>query len=518
MGNGVRIVGVDDSGIRLQAGEDVVLDAMFSGRRIWSFWTRRDTGQEGEALLAPWPPPLRRFLNGSTRLSIVEHVTGDVVFDDEVTLGSGTGRIEVVDAQGRELGFDKSNRLTKTFGTRDDAQVTPLLDAIEEVLSALRRLGIEPFLAYGTLLGAVRESGFIGHDSDIDLGYVSSHEHPVDVIRESYRLQRELRELGYEVDRYSGAAFKVHVRDADGVVWGLDVFGGFFLDQHLYLMGEIGTPFRREWISPLGTCTLVGRTLPAPARADKLLEATYGPSWRVPDPAFRFATPVSTSRRLNGWFRGARTHRAAWDRQFSGRHQTLPRRMPSPLARFVVDNEGLPDRLVDLGAGRGADALWFARQGVSTLALDHARGADTAARRTAEEEGLDYRSGWVNLHELRSVLAQGAQVAHWGEGVTVLCNHVLDATDRRGLAAAVRFARMALSRGGRLYADFLTAPEGTGRGPRDTDLLQPLPAQGVVGAFRRAGADIVLNTQTRQTLRSGQPERGVTRVVAQWRT
>jgi hypothetical protein len=518
VGNRVRVLGVDDSGIRLETDEDVVLDAMFAGRRIWSFWSMRDTERERDELLAAWPPPLRRFLDGTTQLSVVEHVTGRVVFDDQVTLGSGTGRIEVVDDQGRELGIDKSNRLTKTFATRDHAQVAPLLDAIEQVLGALRKLGIEPFLAYGTLLGAVREGSFIGHDSDIDLGYVSRHEHPVDVIRESYRLQRGLRELGYEVDRYSAAAFKVLVPDDDGILWGLDVFGGFFLDQQLYLMGEIGTPFRREWIFPLGTCTLAGRTLPAPARPDKLLEATYGPSWRVPDPAFQFLTPDSTTRRLNGWFRGGRTHRAAWDRQFSGRHETLPRLRPSPLARFIVAEQGLPERLVDLGAGRGADALWFARQGVPTLALDHARGVDTAVRRVAAEEGLDYRSGWVNLHELRSAMAQGASVAHWGEGVTVLCNHVLDATDRRGLNTAVRFARMALSRGGRLYADFVAAPDGSGRGERGNDLLQPLPAQGVAGAFRRAGADIVLNTQTRQAPRGGQPGRAVTRVVAQWRT
>ena len=95
-----------------------------------------------------------------------------------------------------QLGIDKSNRLAKTFDTRDDEQVTPLLDAMELVLRALQDGGVEPFLAYGTLLGAVREGGFIGHDSDIDLGYVSRHPHPVDVVRESFRLQRELRREG----------------------------------------------------------------------------------------------------------------------------------------------------------------------------------------------------------------------------------------------------------------------------------------------------------------------------------
>ena len=120
-----------------------------------------------------------------------------------------------------------------------------------------------------------------------------------------------------------------------------------------------------------------------------------------------------------------------------------------------MEQEGLPARVVDLGSGRGADALWFARQGVPTLALDHSRRADNAVRRVAEEEGLDYESGWVNLHEPRSVVAQAARVAHLGGPPTVIANHLVDATDRRGLASFVRFSRLALSGGGRVYADFV---------------------------------------------------------------
>jgi hypothetical protein len=336
------------------------------------------------------------------------------------------------------------------------------------------------------------------------------------VIRESFRLQRELNARGFTVDRYSAAAFKVNVTDADGSGWGLDVFGGYFLDGRLYLMGEIGTPYDESWIRPLTTSTLAGRTFPVPARPGKLLEATYGPSWKVPDPAFHFATPRTTYRRLNGWFRGTRTHRADWDRQFSGKREVLPEPGPSQLAQFVMEQEGVPHRVADVGAGRGTDALWFARQGVPTLALDHSRGADNAASRAAAEEGLDYESGWLNLHEIRSVMAQGARVAHLGGPPTVVSNHLIDATDRRGLAAFLRFSRMALSGGGRLYADFLAA-DGPNRGRRGRDLLQPVPVKGVSAALRRAGADMVLNTQTHESPVDGQAGRPVARLVAEWR-
>jgi len=134
----------------------------------------------------------------------------------------------------------------------------------------------------------------------------------------------------------------------------------------------------------------------------------------------------------------------------------------------------------------------------------------------AEEEGLDYEYSWVNLHEPRSVVAQGIRVAHLGGPPTVLANHLVDATDRRGLDSFVRFARLALSGGGRVYADFVSAPAATGRGSRGRDLLQPVPVEGVVDALRGTGAVIVhSDVREGQDDESGRP---VARVVAQWRT
>ena len=58
---------------------------------------------------------------------------------------------------------------------------------------------VEAFLNFGALLGAIREGGMLGHDSDIDLAYVSPHTSPADVILESYGIERGLRALGWPV-------------------------------------------------------------------------------------------------------------------------------------------------------------------------------------------------------------------------------------------------------------------------------------------------------------------------------
>lgn len=457
----VRVSGVrvDDEGVHAKASGEVVLDVLFDGRRIWSFHLPRDGREEGGGYVVPWPPALRRFLNGHTRLTVAEHVEQRVVHEEEVRLGEGEERIAVVNEQGMPLGVDKSLRLAQTFDTRSAEHVAPLLDSIEEVLGALRSAGVEPFPAYGTLLGAVRGGKLIGHDSDADLGYVSRHTHPVDVVRESFALQRALADMGYAISRYSGGAFKVDVREADGSVRGLDVFGGFLRDGYLYLMGEIRCPFREEWIYPLGTTTLEGRELPAPADTDRFLTATYGEGWRVPDPAYHFETPESTHRRLNGWFRGTRIRRAEWDRTYTAARHTGVDLEPSTFPAWVRrEHGGLPERVVDLGCGRAADTLWFAREGSSVVGLDYSpRGSEEAAR-VAEAEGLPLELRYLNLLELRSVLAEGALEARRPGPKAVIARHLADATNVVGRQNLWRLAGMMLRGqppGGRLYLEFL---------------------------------------------------------------
>ena len=136
------------------------------------------------------------------------------------------------------------------------------------------------------------------------------------------------------------------------MVRGLDVFGGFFMDGNLHLMGEIREPFEESWIHPLGTTTLEGRTFPAPADPDRVLAAMYGASWRVPDPAFHFDPPATTVRRLNGWFRGLRVGRAKWDRVYSRKQQPLAAE-PSPFVAWAAEREPQAASYVDLGCGRG---------------------------------------------------------------------------------------------------------------------------------------------------------------------
>jgi len=482
----VTDLAVDDRGLSFTATDDVPANVLFDGQRVFSLWLKRDTTGEDERRHYAWPPALRRFLDGSVEVALADPVDDTVWLSTSARLGGGEGPISVRDRDGNPLALDKSLRLTRLFGDRDPDQMLPLLDTIEVVLGALEEAGVEPFVAYGTLLGAVRDQDFIGHDSDADLGYVSRFEHPVDVIRESFQLQRRLREMGFPVHRYSGLGLKVVAREADGSPRGLDVFGGFMRDDMLYLMGEVGHPFRREWLYPRSPVVLAGREFPAPAQPDHLLEAMYGPTWRTPDPAYQFTTPRGTQRRLSGWFRGTRVGiDERWAKKRDG--TTAPsRRAPSSFVRWVGRREGGTATFVDVGCGEGADALWLSRTGARVVGLDFFGPDLRRAQGRAERKGLQTEFAWVNLHELRSVLSVGAWLAREEGPRVVLAHHVVDAVDRTGLAHLLRLARTITRDSGRCYLQFQTVATDHSRQAG----LRAVPAERVVEAVQARGGRV----------------------------
>ncbi len=496
----VRTLRADEDGLYFELADphaDEVVDVLFDGRRVWSFWTVRDTEPSSGGLRrAPWPAALGRFLDGSTTLSLVDHVSAAELATEEITLGSGSGRIAVVDKGGRPLGLDKSLKLSRLFDSRDAEQLAPLLDSIETVLEALREAGVEPFLAYGSLLGAVREGGLIGHDSDADLGYVSRFSEPADAVLESFRLQRRLVEMGYWVVRYSGMAFRVNVREADGALRGLDVFAGVLRDGMLYLMGEVGAPFRPEWVRPLSEVSLEGRTYPAPAAPERLLEAMYGPHWRTPDPAFKFETSEATVRRLDGWFRGTRGGRALqWDKAAP---QALRQGLgPSRFLRWARRHERAQGRevgtYVDLGCGAGVDVFSTARQGVPSWGLDFRPSHFKVVANRARRKELPATYRWTNFNELRSVLPTGAEIARTTGPRLVTARHLVDALDSSGRDLLLRFAEMVTRDDGRLYLQVLRATEAElASGPvAGEDNLTPVDVEGLVAEIEARGGQVL---------------------------
>lgn len=147
-----------------------------------------------------------------------------------------------------------------------------LIDAV----ALLEALGLRPFLVDGTLLGAVREGGFIAHDKDVDIGLMADEWVP--------GIDTALTKAGF-------AVWKVYGERGRGLQYSFTRHG-IKLDIFFYYRGESelfhaawlkGDPIRYGYptfeLSPL---MFLGRQFMAPADPEQFLRTKYGQDWRRP--------------------------------------------------------------------------------------------------------------------------------------------------------------------------------------------------------------------------------------------
>jgi len=91
-------------------------------------------------------------------------------------------------------------------------------------------------------------------------------------------------------------------------------------------------------------------------------------------------------------YRGDPAARVEWDRRYAERKQLWS---GQPNGALVADSAGLtPGRVLDVGCGEGADAVWLARGGWDVTALDVSGLALERAARHARDAGVSIR--WVH--------------------------------------------------------------------------------------------------------------------------
>lgn len=495
---------------------DATYDVLLNGGHVWSLQPGRDARRRGQALAAPWPKALHRYLSGRATVAFRDHVSGRVLATGEHAFGGVTDReVAVVDRSGGRLILDKYDRLIRPLAAEGQDTIDHLMDQVEALLTTLNdRAGVPAFVSYGTLLGAVRNGRLIGHDNDIDLTYVSLEPTPVDVLREAYRVERTLKADGWTLRRGSGARLNVRLRQPDGSLRFVDVFTAHWVDGILYTPQDTGFELPHDAILPLTTVELLGRQVPAPADYERLLAATYGPGWRQPDPSFKYETPRWLSRRIGGWFGGLRAHRKQWD-EFYGREGRSLTREPSPFAIWVQEHHPSTRPLVDVGAGNCRDAIWFARHGRSVTALDFCLGVlDRAVRRLGPDDPPLQTLG-INLYDTRDVLALGTILAGAAEPTDLYCRFTLDAVEEVGRDNVLRLASMSLRRGGHLYLEFRT-PRDRHRPHHFARSRHYLSPRSVVRAIEQRGGTVVHRTSGTGLAPFEDEDPYVCRIVASW--
>jgi SAM-dependent methyltransferase len=452
-----RVLRVDGDGLHLTGHLDEALDVRFGPDRVWSFTTRGEGTPALRGVLVRWPARLRPLLDGVADVTVVRHGTEDALFADSVRFGTRTEPLLLRDDAGNPLSIDKTGRLQRSFERMADDSRRELVQAARRLTDALvDRLGVSAYLSYGCLLGAARTGHMIGHDSDIDLAFLSRHDHPFDIIRESRAAERGVRELGWKVVRLSAANFKVWVPLPNGKRAGVDVFGSFYVGDMFHLTGNLRGPLPRDALLPFGTIELEGVPFPAPADVERFLTFTYGPGWRIPDPAFHFRHPQATKDRMNQWLRTGRHGIVHWEAFYNqGRADQVPTG-PSPFAQWVEERVDPGSRILELGSGTGRDAIWFAQQGHAVIGSDYCVAARRFAAQRATAAGVAVPFREFNMAVQRSILVRGARIARLPGTTHVYARLLLDELHPSARPGLWRFCSMAGRSGGRTFVEFRT--------------------------------------------------------------
>ncbi|MGY1663988.1 methyltransferase domain-containing protein [Geodermatophilus sp. SYSU D00705] len=438
-----------------------VLDVLLEGYRTASLRSEAATwSPEGDARFS-WPAALATRLAGAAEVVVRDPVSKQVLARADVDFGGGPGRLTLRDEQGRWLSVNKWGRLAPSFdGLKPAARRTlqdRLLDHLATVQHELEDLGLQPFVCYGTLLGAVRDADLIPHDDDADLGYLSRLDNPADVVRENLELERALRQRGYSVTRHSGGHLQLTFGAGGGAPeFYIDVFTAFVVDRRTYLCFQVGADDLE--LATRSEVTLRGRRFPAPAAAEDLLAATYGPGWRTPDPSFTFTTPHSVRSRMQTWIGEFNMQRDYWQDFYSGSDVGRVPAAESDFATWVAGQLPAGAGVLDVGTGTARDARFFARRGRPVLAVDYSAAAIERATALAQREGWDADFRVVNLadlHQVGTLVGELSPDVGWHLYARFLV-HAIDDEARANLWA---LAGAVARRGGECWLEFRTAED-----------------------------------------------------------
>lgn len=277
--------------------------------------------------------------------------------------------------------FNKYGRLRLSMRSDDGYQgwcietYYLLRDEIKQAIAC------DSFAIYGTMLGAVREGDFIGHDNDFDMVYVSKHSDPDAVKAEFVSLCRHLIEAGYWLKPKKTHTW-IRRRETKQK---MDIFFGWFDDEERFHLsyGYHGKPVSREGFDQRTPYMLAGRRLLLPVASPAILEQTFGNGWKSPDPGFKHQSP---SRRINkAYFIDSASLSELYWKQFYRDNNVTD---GSPFAKFVAGRLPPKCTIIEIGCGTGRDAIFFAEHGHAVFGADRAKEGVERASAAAGERKL----------------------------------------------------------------------------------------------------------------------------------
>ncbi|EGD45396.1 LigA [Nocardioidaceae bacterium Broad-1] len=226
-------------------------------------------------------------LLAAERLRVHGTATSMMAFSGVLRSRDELGRLErEVNRASEILGGEQS--VVTRHGLRDlgllRKRSKEYVTAIVRATEMLSGLGQDAMLAYGTLLGVVREGDFLAHDDDVDM-LTPIHAPSLEEGRAMLGdLHERITAQGWSVHR-PGGGMNFHVRDPETGLH-IDVFpmivGGEKTSLHMEQM--VIRPIDTTLLLPSVGQTFKGAEVRVPADPEGFLEERYGTTWRTPDP------------------------------------------------------------------------------------------------------------------------------------------------------------------------------------------------------------------------------------------
>ncbi|MFA5048531.1 MAG: LicD family protein [Patescibacteria group bacterium] len=154
-----------------------------------------------------------------------------------------------------------------------------------------KRLNVDMYLIYGTLLGAFRQQTFLKHDNDIDISYLSNYTNRIDVQKELLEFHKIWKQDGILIKTFESIG-QTHILSPDKKII-VDVWSSWIENDKYYLINSINGYFHKDILLPFKTVKLEHNSFLIPNQTIPLLQYDYG-TWDV-DPKYRAWEPKDRS-------------------------------------------------------------------------------------------------------------------------------------------------------------------------------------------------------------------------------
>ena len=164
--------------------------------------------------------------------------------------------------------------------------VPAVMTTLSQVINMLESFGLEPCLAYGTLLGAQRDKGFISHDDDVDILVRIPEENISETEARKLRdnIIKMLPKDRYRIDYGQQYNLNIHLHDLKTKIM-IDIFPYWISEGKAYLHMEKMTirGIDKSIFDGRKSLDLYGQALPTPNKIEDFLLERYGSGWTISD-------------------------------------------------------------------------------------------------------------------------------------------------------------------------------------------------------------------------------------------